>query len=297
MIGWPPPGDNSGPVLRHVMGPAARPGLSNPAPLWYNRRMLLRQHPARPDGPIYFLSDAHIGTGSPEVEADKEKRLLALLDRVEAEASALVILGDLFDFWFEYRHAIPRRGFNVLARLQRLTQGGLPIDFLGGNHDFWVGDFLTAQLGIVAHGEPFEAEAQGRRLFLAHGDGLAPGDLGYRIIRRIFRNPLAIAAYRALHPDFGIPLATTSSKTSRHYTQEAPVVGPELWRTIAAPRFQAGADAVLIGHFHRPIHLESEGRDFIINGDWMTHWSYTVLEKGHFELRGLDREPYPKTNL
>lgn len=265
--------------------------------LWYNRRMLLRQHPARPGGPIYFLSDAHIGTGTPEVEADKENRLLALLERIDAEAAALFILGDLFDFWFEYRHAIPRRGFNVLARLQRMTQGGLPVDFLGGNHDFWVGDFLTHQLGIATHAEPIAVEAQGRHLFLAHGDGLAPGDLGYRLIRRIFRNPLAIAAYRALHPDFGIPLATTSSRTSRHYTQETPVDGPELWRTIAEPRFAAGADAVLIGHFHRPLHLQSAGRDFIINGDWMTHWSYSVLEKGRLELRGWNRAPFPITHL
>lgn len=247
--------------------------------------MTHRHHADRPDGPIYFLSDVHIGTASAAVEADKEHRLLEWLTEVERSAAALVILGDLFDFWFEYRHAIPSRGFNVLARLRRLVDAGIPIDFLGGNHDYWVGSFLRDQLGIQTHSQPMTLEAQGRRLFLAHGDGLAPGDLGYRLIRRVFRNPLAIGLYRWIHPDLGIPLATSSSRTSRHYTQEAPVIGSELWKTIAEPAFARGHDAVIIGHFHKPIHIRSSGRDFVINGDWMGHFSYTVLQGGVLELR------------
>lgn len=247
--------------------------------------MELRHHPDRPGGPVYFIGDVHIGTAAPEVEADKEMRLLQLLDEVDERAAALVLVGDLFDFWFEYRHAIPTRGFAILARLLRLVQSGLPIDFLGGNHDWWAGSFLESQIGVRAHSDPIDVECQGRRLFLAHGDGLVPGDNGYRIIRRIFRNPMSIAAYRWLHPDIGIPLATRSSHTSRRHTETRPIVGPKLWQSVAVPQFQRDRDSVLIGHFHLPIHLQAPGRDFIVNGDWMGHWSYSVLEGGQFTLR------------
>lgn len=259
--------------------------------------MTFRHHPCRPDGPVYFLSDVHIGTGTPEVEADKEQRLLRWLDGVADDAAALVILGDLFDFWFEYRHAIPSRGFRVLCRLRALVDQGVPVDFLGGNHDFWVGRFLTESIGIVSHPAPVTLAAQGRRLFLAHGDGLAPGDLGYRLLRRLFRNPLAIGAYRWLHPDIGIPLATSSSRTSRHYTQEAPVIGEELWRTVAEPAFARGHDGVLIGHFHKPLHVTSGGRDFIVNGDWMNYFSYSLLRDGRLELRIQDKGPVRQIQL
>ena len=247
--------------------------------------MQLPLHPGRPDGPVYFLSDAHIGAGTPAGEAEKETRLLAFLSRVGENAAALVLLGDLFDFWFEYRHAIPVRGFQVLARLRSLVESGLPIVFIGGNHDFWAGRFLQEQVGVLAPPGALDIEVQGRRLFVAHGDALAPGDEGYKFIRRVFRNPLAIAAFRWIHPDFGIPLATSSSGLSRQHTADIPVVAARLWKEIAAPQFERGRDGVLVGHFHYPVHMRNRGCDFIINGDWMTHWTYSVLTHGTLELR------------
>jgi UDP-2,3-diacylglucosamine hydrolase len=156
---------------------------------------------------------------------------------------------------------------------------------VGGNHDFWAGGFLERHIGVTWHSGPFEVESQGRRLYLAHGDGLAPGDGGYRVIRKVFRSRWAISAYRMIHPDLGIPLATRSSRASRHYTESTPVDGPELWRRIAEPQFARGFDAVLIGHFHKPVHVRSGGNDFVINGDLFRHWSYTVLSSGSLELR------------
>lgn len=250
--------------------------------------MILPEHRSRPGGPVYFVSDAHIGTASPEVEQDRQEKLLALLAEVEDKAAALVIVGDLFDFWFEYRHAIPRQGFRVLARLRRLVEAGLPIQFFGGNHDWWAGSFLTRELGLVSHSRPADFECQNRRLFVAHGDGLAPGDTGYRLLRRLFRNPLAISAYRLLHPDIGIPLATRSSHTSRRYTETQPVDGARLFRTIGQPEFRRGRDAVLIGHFHHPIHVRQGHLDFLVNGDWMTHFSCSILEGGAFRLELRD---------
>jgi UDP-2,3-diacylglucosamine hydrolase len=247
--------------------------------------MSLRLHPSRPAGPVYFLSDAHMGFGSPECEEIKEKRLLAFLGEVEEKAASLIILGDLFDFWFEYRHAIPVRGFEILVRLKRVVESGVPVHFLGGNHDWWAGGFLGRRMGIEVHEGAIQTECQGRRLYVAHGDGQAPGDLGYRVIRRIFRNRLAVYLYRLVHPDLGIPLATASSHASRKFTESTPVLGAVLWKSIAERRFREGWDAVVIGHFHKPVHARSAGRDFIINGDWMENWSYCVLEGGRFELR------------
>lgn len=247
--------------------------------------MELPHHPDRPGGPVYFVGDAHIGTAAPPLEREKEVRLLGLLDQVADRAATLVLMGDLFDFWFEYRHAIPSRGFAVLSRLRTLTEAGLPVLFLGGNHDWWAAPFLSREVGLHCFSEPIRVACQGRDLFLAHGDGLAPGDQGYRVLRRVLRNRLAIAAYRWIHPDFGIPFATHSSHTSRRHTEARPVVGTHLWSTIAVPQFDAGANAVVIGHFHRPVHVRGGGRDFIIGGDWMGHWTYTTLEGGVFSLR------------
>lgn len=258
--------------------------------------MILPEHASRPGGPVYFISDAHIGTASPGVELERQEKLVLLLDEIEERAAALVIVGDLFDFWFEYRHAIPRRGFRVLARLRRLVEAGLPIQFFGGNHDWWAGSFLTHEIGLASHSGPADFECQGRRLFVAHGDGLAPGDTGYRLLRKLFRNPLAIGAYRLLHPDLGIPLATRSSHTSRRYTETQPVIGARLFESIGRPQFRRGRNAVLIGHFHHPIHVRQAELDFLVNGDWMTHFSYSVLEEGQFQLRlmGADQPVRPE---
>jgi UDP-2,3-diacylglucosamine hydrolase len=239
--------------------------------------------PAASDRPIFFFSDAHIGSGTPGEEKAKERRLVEFLSLATREAGELFILGDLFDFWFEYRHAIPARGFEVLHRIRSLMDSGIPVRFLGGNHDFWAGPFFRT-LGMTVYDGPVDLDRQGRHLYLAHGDGLAAGDRGYSFLKQVLRNPLAIGAYRLIHPDVGIPLATTSSHASRKHTADIPVVAARLWSEIALPQFARGRDAVLIGHFHHPVHWRGDGRDFIVGGDWMTHNTYTVLDKGQLTL-------------
>ena len=166
-------------------------------------------------GPVYFIADAHLGVRSREREAPREERLHAFLGSLAGRASALVIVGDLFDFWFEYRTAIPRRHFATLAILRRLRESGVALTYLNGNHDFWLGRFLAAEVGIETHDGPLALEAQGRRLWVHHGDGLVGGDLGYRLLRSVIRHPASIALYGLLHPDLGIPLAHQVSRWSR----------------------------------------------------------------------------------
>lgn len=236
-------------------------------------------------GTVVFLSDAHLGAESREREAPREARLHSFLGALPGRASSLVIVGDLFDFWFEYRTAIPRRAFATLAVLQRLREAGIDIQYLNGNHDFWLGAFMRETLGIRTTDRPVVVEQQGRRLWVHHGDGLVGGDLGYRVLKKVIRSPLSIGLYQWLHPDLGIPLAHAVSRWSRRSRGHGPLRAERLWREIAAPRFAEGYDGVLVGHFHHVHEQRENGREFLVLGDWIDHFTYAELEDGKLSLR------------
>lgn len=231
-----------------------------------------------------FFSDCHLGAGPPQEDRQREARVLSFLENEAPRADAVYVLGDLFDFWFEYRQAVPRSHFRVLRALGRLVDAGARVTFLGGNHDFWAGSFLAAEVGCRVSREPIEVTEQGRRLFLAHGDGMARGDRGYLMLRAVLRNRACIAAYRWLHPDLGIPLARVAARLSRRYRDETRFDAEWLRAQVAAPRFEAGADAVLLGHFHHPTHVRRDGRDFLVLGDWLWNNTFAVLEEGRFSM-------------
>ena len=234
---------------------------------------------------VFFLSDAHLGTDPAAQEAARTARLHDFLNSLPGRASSLYIVGDLFDFWFEYRTAIPRRHFSTLAVLQRLRDAGLDVAYLNGNHDFWLGRFFHDTLGIRAIDGAATVVAQGRRLWLHHGDGLLGGDLGYRALRGILRSRAGLALYGCLHPDLGIPLAHAVSRWSRISRPDAPLEPQRLWREIAEPRFREGFDGVLIGHFHHAYERREPNREFFILGDWLDHFTYAQLTNGHIELK------------
>ena len=242
-------------------------------------------------GAAYFFGDAHLGADPPEQEATREARLHAFLGSLPGRASALYIIGDLFDFWFEYRTAIPARYFRTLMALRALTESGLPITYLNGNHDFWLGPFLRETIGIRTHHGALPLECQGRRIWLHHGDGLVGGDLGYRLLKRLLHHPASIALFRLLHPDLGLPFARWVSRFSREARDERGFDGDRLWAEIAEPRFAAGFDAVLVGHFHHPYERREGGREFFVLGDWIRHFSYAALEQGRLRLEVWPHRP------
>src|ERR1043166_8139862 len=164
---------------------------------------------------VFFLSDAHLGVDSAAEEGARTARLHDFLNSLPGRAASLYIVCGLFAFWFESRPAIPRRHFPTLAVLQRLRETGLDIAYLNGNHDFWLGTFFRDTLGIRTLDGVASVEAQGRKLWLHHGDGLVGGDLGYRALRPVLRSRAAIALYGCLHPDLGLPLARVVSRWSR----------------------------------------------------------------------------------
>jgi UDP-2,3-diacylglucosamine hydrolase len=232
----------------------------------------------------FFISDAHLGADHTGNAAAAERRLHDFLNWLPGRARSLHIVGDLFDFWFEYRTAIPRDHFRTLAALARLRDAGTEVTLLNGNHDFYLGPFLRDTLGLRTHDGPLPLTIQGRRIWLHHGDGLLGGDVGYKVLKKVVRHPASIAAYRLLHPDLGLPLAHAVSRWSRSSRPDRPIEGERMWREIAEPRFAEGFDTVMIGHFHQT-YEQREGRNaFFVLGDWMEHFSGVVLEGGEFRM-------------
>jgi UDP-2,3-diacylglucosamine hydrolase len=245
--------------------------------------------------PVYFISDIHLGVGDAVKERRKMGLLLSLLDDVAAERGDLYIVGDLFDFWYEYRSVVPRGYHALYTALERLSHAGSKVTYLAGNHDFAIGDFFSSDLGVIVVRDDLAFSAQGRRFYLFHGDGLASKDGGYRLLKRVLRSPLSQRLYRALHPDLGFGIARRFSHTSRDYTSGRDFGESDGMRVEAERRIAAGADVVIMGHRHVP-RIEHIGTGVYINlGDWIGHYTYAVCRDGEialYTMRQGFQEPY-----
>ncbi len=232
----------------------------------------------------YFVSDAHLGVNEREIERQKERELIKFLDLVQSDGQQLFILGDLFDFWFEYRTVIPKGYHRLLAKLSELVEKGVEINYLAGNHDFWLGNFFEEEIGMRVHPDPFGATIGKAKFYLHHGDGLAKKDLGYRILKRILRNRLNIWLYSWLHPDLGVGLACLSSRSSRHYTSHKDYGEVDGMVNFAANKIAEGFQYIVMGHNHKPVY-ESIGKGYYVNlGDWISHYTYGVYDGKDFHL-------------
>ncbi len=232
----------------------------------------------------YFISDVHLGLGSYQEEKNKEDRLLAFLRAIQPTTERLFIVGDLFDFWFEYRTVIPKGFHRTLALLQDFTDHGIAVEYLLGNHDYWMDDFFEKEIGLTIRPKPYETLIEGKRVYLHHGDGLATHDLGYKLIKPVLRNKLGIFAYRWLHPDLGVKLAHRSSRTSRSYTSHKDFGEEEGMKAYAARMIDQGIDVVVMGHRHEP-SLTAIGDGTYVNlGDWISHATYGRFALGQMRL-------------
>ncbi len=233
---------------------------------------------------VYFISDIHLGLGSKEEEREKESRLINFLTRIQADANQLFIVGDLFDAWFEYRTVIPKGFHRLLTKLQDLTQRGVAVHYLAGNHDYWIRDYFREELGIQTYHEAFDTVIDDKNVYIHHGDGLAGKDTGYKILKKILRNPFNIWLYSWLHPDIGITLARSSSKKSRHYTSSKQYGDEDGMVALATRKIEEGFDIVVMGHRHLPMCREIKNGIYINLGDWITHNTYARMEDGRIEL-------------
>ncbi|HOY44996.1 MAG TPA: UDP-2,3-diacylglucosamine diphosphatase [bacterium] len=249
-----------------------------------------------------MLGDAHLGAQQSAREEEKHDRLISFWRSLHGRSDCqLVLCGDLFDFWFEYRHVIPRRHFRILVQLADLVDSGVPVDYLAGNHDFWMGSFLRAEAGVALHEEGLLLLQAGRRIFLRHGDGLMAGDHLYRLMKRVLRHPAAIAGYRLLHPDLGIPFALFCSHLSRESARDKHHDDTD-YRAWACRQIDAGHDLVVLGHSHVPALLPHGGGWYVNAGAWMEGFTYAMIEAGVPSLRqwdgreGRPYEPLPAPN-
>ncbi|GJG87565.1 UDP-2,3-diacylglucosamine hydrolase [Gemmatimonadetes bacterium T265] len=224
--------------------------------------------------PCYVMSDAHLGVAN----ADVERALLTFLRSLVGRAGSLLVNGDLFDFWFEWRSVMPRRGYRVLAALADLRESGVPVTWIAGNHDCWGGDIVREDVGATFHVGPWTGTLGGWRARVEHGDGLrAREDRPYRALRRVLRHPAAIRAYRALHPDVSTGLALRSSHTSRHMRAGD---GGRGLRAVALGMLEADPELELVvfGHTHvQALERAPAGGVFANPGAWMHEPAYLCV--------------------
>lgn len=246
-------------------------------------------------GSIYFASDFHLKATSAE-SAVREERICRWIKSVANNMDALYLVGDVFDFWFDYKTVIPKGYTRLLSCLFELRQSNIPVYFFTGNHDLWMHDYFSKEFGIPIFHHPEILELQGKKIFLGHGDGLGPGDHGYKFIKKIFTNPLAQTMYRWLHPDLGIGLANYFSSKSRE-AQDAVqhFLGADKEWLIQFCEEQLLTDSFdyfIFGHRHLPIHYQlSNQKSIYINlGDWMQFFSFGELTDGKVHLKFFENE-------
>ena len=231
--------------------------------------------------PVFLASDVHLGA----IPAEREDAFLTWLRGTAERASRVVINGDLFDFWFEYRSGVPRGHEPVLDVLRGLVRDGMPVTLMGGNHDWWGGRYLREDVGVEFLQDPVVRTYAGLRTFLAHGDGLGKGDLGYRLLKLVLRGRVTRSAFALLGPDVGGRLAGGVSQTEHRWGE--PTQGDrdrsdalEAW-AVEKLKASPEIDLVVLGHTHIPRIREVEpGRWYVNAGDWVHHATYLVLEEG-----------------
>lgn len=231
-----------------------------------------------------FISDIHLGLQSKEIEDKKERLLVRFLEFAKSEAAELFIVGDLFDYWFEYKRVYQKGYFRTLTALQDITEAGIKVHYFIGNHDFMHGDFFEKEIGAVMYEEPIESELDGKRFFIGHGDGLVKNDMGYNILKKIMRNKTLQTLYSWVHPDLGIALASGTSKTSREYTSKKDYGEIDGLYESACRKIDEGFDYVIFGHLHERQYEKYKNGTYINLGSWLDAPCYGVYHEGKFEI-------------
>lgn len=232
---------------------------------------------------IYFISDFHLGAPDRVKSLEREKKIVRWLNMVSADASEIYILGDVFDFWFEYKHAVPRGYVRLLGKLAELNDMGIRIHFFTGNHDMWVFDYLPKETGTIIYREPIEITLSGKKFMIGHGDGLGPGDHGYKFIKKVFANRFCQWLFARLHPNFGIPLALYFSRKSRiatGTTDEKFLGEDKEWLVAYAKEILRSRhiDYFIFGHRHLPLDITLNPDSRYVNlGEWINYFTYAVF--------------------
>ncbi len=236
---------------------------------------------------LYVFSDVHLGGEDPAQEQIKLDAIARLFALIKQDGDRLIILGDLFDFWFEYGFPIPKEHSRILSMLTDLRKSGITIDYICGNHDFWMEDYFPKQLDIPIHRDAFDVIRNGKRIHCIHGDGLAPADKGYRIMKSIFRNRFCIWLYSLLPAGFATNFAKRISKTSRGHNPGRDYRFAPDYEQYAKTKLESGYDIVLLGHLHLPVEKQFDGKTYINTGDFIHHFTYAKMVSSSITLQKL----------
>lgn len=231
-----------------------------------------------------FISDIHLGLQEKDIEKEKEKLLVRFLQYAGENGTELFIVGDLFDYWFEYRRVYQKGFFRTLTALQDLTNSGLKVHYFIGNHDFMHRNFFTDEIGVELHQDGIERVLNGKKFYIAHGDGLVKNDMGYNILKKILRNKTLQMFYSFIHPDIGVSLASHTSKTSRDYTTKKDFGEVDGLFEAAKCKIDDGFDYVLFGHLHKRIYEKYKQGYYVNLGSWLSNPCYGIFNDSKFEI-------------
>ena len=239
---------------------------------------------------IYFSSDNHLGAPNYSDSLIREKLFISWLDKIKKDAQVIFLLGDLFDFWFEYYKSVPKGFTRVLGKLSELSDSGIKIYFFVGNHDYWTRDYFQKEIGMEVLKKPTEFKINNKLFFIGHGDGLGPGDFKYKFLKRIFRNPLFIFLFRINYPWFGIPLGNFFSRKNKilsgnnikFISKENEILYHFCKKKLNVKHY----DFFVFGHRHLPLKIELGNNSYYFNtGDWINHYSFLHFKDDSLELK------------
>jgi UDP-2,3-diacylglucosamine hydrolase len=245
---------------------------------------------------IYFISDAHLGVPDYASSLQREKLLVQWLDQVRHDAEEIYLLGDIFDFWFEYKSVVPKGFVRLLGKIAEITDSGIPVHYFTGNHDMWIKSYFEKELGVIMHRDPVEKIFHGKLFFIAHGDGLGPADYGYKFLKTIFRSKISQALFSWVHPGLGTSLALFFSRRSRiaNGAKDEIFLGEEKERLIVFCKEMIKVkpyNYFIFGHRHLPLNIQVGPESHYINtGEWVKSFTYatfdgTQVKINHFESR------------
>lgn len=243
-----------------------------------------------PGKKVYFISDFHLGVPDYEKSREREDKIVRWLTSIENDVQILYLMGDVFDYWFEYKHAVPKGYIRLLGKLAQMADSGVEIHYFTGNHDMWVFDYLPLEIGMQIHRAPITKEYNGKKFFLGHGDGLGPGDHGYKFIKRVFANPIAQWLFARIHPNTGIGMMKYFSKSSRIATGNSDEIylgDDKEWLIIFSKEIleKEHFDYFIFGHRHLPLDKQVGPKSRYINlGEWLNHQTYAVFDGSEVQL-------------
>ncbi|MNK02201.1 UDP-2,3-diacylglucosamine hydrolase [compost metagenome] len=233
---------------------------------------------------IYFASDFHLGVPAGKSSLEREKRIIDWLNHIQKDAFEIYLVGDIFDFWFEYKHAIPKGFVRIQGKIAELVDSGIPVYFFTGNHDMWMFDYFEQELGVKIFREPVYRVYNGKKIVIGHGDGLGPGDRGYKFIKKVFAAKWSQWLFARIHPNFGIGLANYFSRKSRVATgdSDSKFLGEDQeWLVQFCKEHEKTdpQDYYIFGHRHLPMTIKINERATYINlGEWLNYNTYAVFD-------------------